>query len=87
MVADGPGVIEVLDNGPGFEAGRGGGRAGALLPRRAGGSQGPQGTGLGLSFASELAAQWAGRISVGNRAGGGARVTLTLPVDDKGPQS
>jgi signal transduction histidine kinase len=83
VVEDGPGLIEVLDRGPGFEAGE---EASVLerFYRGRAGRQGPEGTGLGLSIASELAAQWAGRISVSNRTGGGAEVRLTFPAVDPG---
>jgi signal transduction histidine kinase len=82
VVGDGPGLIEVLDSGTGFERGE----EDIVLERfyrgRAG-RQGPEGTGLGLSIASELAAQWHGGVSVANRSGGGAQVRLTFPVGDQ----
>ena len=43
------------------------------------GRQGPEGTGLGLPIARELAAQWGGSVTIANRSGGGARATLALP--------
>ena len=44
------------------------------------GRQGPEGTGLGLPIARELAAQWGGSVTIANRAGGGARARLELPA-------
>ncbi len=78
QIVDSPGSIEVLDEGPGLEPGEEElvlerfyrGRAGKL---------GPEGTGLGLPIARELAAQWGGSVTIENRAGGGARATLALP--------
>ena len=81
VIADRPGLIQVLDNGPGFEPGEEGAVLGRFFRGRAG-RGGSEGTGLGLSIASELAAQWGGRVSVANRAGGGADVKLTFPVGD-----
>jgi two-component system, OmpR family, sensor histidine kinase CreC len=37
-------------------------------------------TGLGLSFVREIADLHHGRIALGNRPEGGARATLTLPL-------
>jgi signal transduction histidine kinase len=78
VIQDGPGSIEVLDSGPGFEPGE----EDVVLERfyrgRAG-RQGAEGTGLGLSIASELAAQWAGWVVVANRSGGGAGVAIRFP--------
>jgi two-component system, OmpR family, sensor kinase len=72
------GAIEVLDRGPGlsdedleavFER----------FHRGAAGRSGPNGTGLGLPIARELARRWGGDVTLANRDGGGARATLTVP--------
>jgi signal transduction histidine kinase len=73
-----PGGLEVLDRGPGlsdedmaavFER----------FHRGAAGRAGPNGTGLGLPIARELARRWGGDVTLANRDGGGARATLTVP--------
>jgi signal transduction histidine kinase len=75
------GAIEVLDRGPGlsdddlaavFER----------FHRGAAGRAGPNGTGLGLPIARELARRWGGDVTLANRDGGGARATLTVPPFD-----
>lgn len=80
MIVDEPGVIEVRDDGPGFEPGE----EEAVLERfyrgRAG-RRGPEGTGLGLPIARELAAHWGGGVFVANLPRGGARARLTFPDD------
>ena len=43
------------------------------------------GTGLGLSVALGIIEAHGGTISAENRAGGGARFIVTLPIDDSGP--
>ncbi|MEO0575774.1 MAG: ATP-binding protein [Pseudomonadota bacterium] len=42
----------------------------------------PKGTGLGLAIVRKLVEEHAGTIEAGNRAEGGAQVTITLPVDE-----
>lgn len=78
-IADGPGAIVISDRGPGLEAGE----EALVLERfyrgRAGRS-GPEGSGLGLPIAAELAGQWGGSVTLSNRAGGGAQARLTLPL-------
>lgn len=78
--ASGPSVvIAVSDRGPGIHE--------ADLPRiferfyRADRSRSvdPGGTGLGLSIARHLVELHGGRITAGNRQGGGAHVTMTIP--------
>jgi signal transduction histidine kinase len=72
------GAVEVLDRGPGltdedleavFER----------FHRGVAGRAGPNGTGLGLPIARELARRWGGDVTLANRDGGGARATLTVP--------
>jgi two-component system, OmpR family, sensor kinase len=72
------GAIDVLDRGPGlsdddlaavFER----------FHRGAAGRAGPNGTGLGLPIARELARRWGGEVTLANRNGGGARATVTIP--------
>jgi signal transduction histidine kinase len=78
-VSDDAGGIEIVDSGPGLEPGE----EDAVLERfyrgRAG-RQGPEGTGLGLPIARELAAQWGGSVTLSNRAGGGACARVDLPT-------
>jgi two-component system, OmpR family, sensor kinase len=73
-----PGAIDVLDRGPGlsdedlaavFER----------FHRGAAGRAGPNGTGLGLPIARELARRWGGEVTLANRDDGGARATVTIP--------
>jgi signal transduction histidine kinase len=81
-IVDGSGAIAVRDRGPGLAPGE----EEAVLDRffrgRAG-RQGPEGTGLGLPIAAELAGQWGGSVAMANRPGGGAEARLTLPVVDR----
>ena len=78
-----PERIEVLDRGPCLVPGE----EEAVFERfhrgRAG-RQGRPGTGLGLSIARELATAWGGQVTIGNRAGGGARAVITLPQESNG---
>jgi two-component system, OmpR family, sensor kinase len=73
-----PGAIEVVDRGPGlsdedlaavFER----------FHRGAAGRAGPNGTGLGLPIARELARRWGGEVELANRDDGGARATVIVP--------
>jgi signal transduction histidine kinase len=72
------GAVDVLDRGPGltdedlaavFER----------FHRGVAGRAGPNGTGLGLPIARELARRWGGDVTLANRDGGGVRATLTVP--------
>ena len=81
-IVDGSGAIAVRDRGPGLAPGE----EEAVLDRffrGHAGRQGPEGTGLGLPIAAELAGQWGGAVAMANRPGGGAEARLTLPVIDR----
>ena len=79
VIADDPHGIEIRDRGPGFEAGEEEAVFERFFRGRAG-RLGPQGTGLGLPIARELAAGWGGAVEAGSREGGGAVVRLTFPT-------
>lgn len=75
-----PGVVDVLDDGPGlapeelaevFER----------FHRGRAGRSGTPGTGLGLPIARELIRRWGGDVRLANRDGGGAVATVVLPFD------
>ena len=73
-----PGAIEVLDRGPGLSDDD----LGAVFERfhrGAAGRAGPNGTGLGLPIARELARRWGGDVTLANRDDGGVRATVTIP--------
>ncbi len=76
-IAVAPERIEVLDRGPGLEAGE----EEAVFERfhRGSAGTGKKGTGLGLSIARELAGEWGGSVTLQNREGGGVRAVLELP--------
>jgi signal transduction histidine kinase len=78
LVRAAPGVVEVLDRGPGLAPDE----LSAVFERfhrgRAGRS-GPAGTGLGLPIARELARRWGGDVALANRDEGGARAVVTVP--------
>jgi two-component system, OmpR family, sensor kinase len=72
-----PGLIEVLDEGPGLEPGEE-----ELVfdrfSRGSAGRRGPSGTGLGLPIARELTRQWGGDVTLANRDGAGLRAVIRL---------
>ncbi len=73
-----PGRVEVLDEGPGLDAGE----EEAVFERFSRGSagrHGPSGTGLGLPIARELTRQWGGEVSLRNRGDGGLRAVIEVP--------
>jgi signal transduction histidine kinase len=73
-----PGRVEVLDEGPGLEAGE----EEVVFERFSRGSagrNGASGTGLGLSIARELTRQWDGEVSLHNRREGGLRALIEVP--------
>jgi signal transduction histidine kinase len=77
-IETGPGLVEILDRGPGLEPGEEQAvferfRRGSAGRRRAGG------TGLGLPIARELTRQWGGEVTLARREGGGTRATIRLP--------
>jgi two-component system sensor histidine kinase KdpD len=50
-----------------------------------GADAGPGGTGLGLAIVDGFVRAHAGHVAAGNRAGGGAEFTITLPVETLKP--
>ncbi len=71
------GSIEVLDEGPGLEAGE----AETVFERFSRGSagrRGPSGTGLGLPIARELTRQWGADVILSNRRSGGLRAVIEV---------
>ena len=74
-LADGAGRVLVSDTGPGIPVEE---RASILRPFVT--SDVRDGIGLGLPVASELAAAMGGTLVVGERPGGGAAFTLSLPL-------
>ena len=74
-----PDRIEVVDSGPGIQAGE----EEAIFERfhRGSASTGVRGTGLGLPIARELTEAWGGSIRIENRDGSsGARAVIELPA-------
>jgi two-component system C4-dicarboxylate transport sensor histidine kinase DctB len=68
--------VVVEDNGPGW----GDGPRGLVWPPRPGPQAGPLGLGLGLRVSRDLVAQAGGTLDTADAPGGGARVTVTLPL-------
>src|SRR5262249_49484089 len=76
---DGWGVVRVEDTGPGFPDVV----LGNLFTRFH--TTKPDGTGLGLVITKRLVEEHRGRIEADNAPGGGARVTVWLPLLAEGP--
>ena len=68
--------LDILDSGPGFRP-----EMLAQLGKPYQSSKGRPGAGLGLFLVSNVARTLHGRVSAHNRPGGGAIVTLTLPLE------
>jgi signal transduction histidine kinase len=82
---DGSALLVVEDNGPGFAADV----APHVFERRVKGNE-STGHGLGLAFIDAVARAHGGAVTACNRATGGARVAVTLPlvsVEDERPHS
>ncbi len=75
-------VIEVRDDGPGFNAEM---LAEVGKPYRS--SKGRPGSGLGLFLVFNVMRKLGGQVTVGNRDEGGARVVLSLPLSALTPRS
>jgi two-component system sensor histidine kinase KdpD len=75
--APGEVTVEVLDRGPGFQAGEEGRVFEKFFRGEAG--RGRHGAGLGLAVARAIVEAHGGRIEARNRAGGGASIRFTLP--------
>ena len=69
-------LVAVEDDGPGFPEAHLARASEPFLTTKAPG----RGTGLGLALAHEYVTRAGGRIALGNRQPGGARVTLELPI-------
>jgi nitrogen fixation/metabolism regulation signal transduction histidine kinase len=69
-------VVTVCDNGPGFQRELLGRVFDPYVTSK------PKGTGLGLAIVKKIVEEHGGRIDAENRAEGGARVRVVLPVKD-----
>jgi two-component system, OmpR family, sensor kinase len=72
-------VLSVLDEGPGLAPGEEE-RVFERFRRGSAANVGPGGTGLGLAIVRRLAERWGGTATIANRATGGARAELRLPL-------
>jgi signal transduction histidine kinase len=78
VVRTAPGMLEVLDEGPGLARGE----EESVFERFSRGSAGrqwPHGAGLGLAIAREVAQRWGGTVTLDNRPDRGARARITVP--------
>jgi len=73
------GRLVVLDEGTGITPGE----EEELFARFHRGRSDRPGTGLGLAIVKLLAERWGGSASIGNREGGGARIEVALPVEQR----
>jgi nitrogen fixation/metabolism regulation signal transduction histidine kinase len=71
--------LTVSDNGPGF--------AQDILARATEPyvTTKPKGTGLGLAIVRKILEEHRGRVEIANRPGGGAQVSVVLPVSEAAP--
>jgi two-component system, OmpR family, sensor kinase len=74
--------LSVADEGPGVAAGEEE-LVFERFHRGSAGRQGPQGTGLGLPIARELARRWGGDVVLRPRPGGGTVAEVALPTLDR----
>jgi len=72
--AGGVSTLSIFDNGPGFPEGE---RDRVFHPFF---TTKPQGTGLGLALVQKIVVTHNGRVSAGNRPGGGGQVKVVLPL-------
>jgi hypothetical protein len=70
--------VEVCDSGPGFPQDTAGRIFEPYFTTK------EKGTGLGMAIALRIISEHGGSLSADNRPGGGARVTVTLPVSGAG---
>ena len=73
--------LTVADAGPGWAESMRGRATQPFVTTKAAG----QGTGLGLAICERIAAELGGRLSLGDRDGGGAEVSLWLPLSVQSP--
>ncbi|MDR1314070.1 MAG: PAS domain S-box protein [Deltaproteobacteria bacterium] len=70
---DGGAVVTLMDNGPGFS------EAQLAMPFQPHFTSKAKGSGLGLPYVKKLVDAHKGTVTLSNREGGGAQVTITLP--------
>jgi two-component system, OmpR family, sensor kinase len=79
----GSGFVAVCDGGPGLAAGEEERVLGRFF--RGGAGSGEPGTGLGLAIVDVLARRWRGSVQLRNRASGGLRAEVSLPLSRMPP--
>ena len=82
---DGAVVVQVRDDGPGFDGEDVTNLIGRGIRGRA--SQGRVGYGLGLAIANEIASRLGGRMTLTAHSEGGAQVEIVLPTSQRGAES